>query len=68
MLELLNSNIDLVEMYLKPLNKYFIQTCIKLEKHGKHYLSRNKSSSELMYNLDYIKNQNNDILRTLGTT
>ena len=36
MLELLNSNIELVKMYLKLLNKYFIQTCIKLEDQIKH--------------------------------
>ena len=31
-------------------------------------MSRNKISRDLMHNLDYIKNQNNDILRSLCAT
>ena len=31
MLELLNSNLELIELHLNPLEKYFNKTCIKLE-------------------------------------
>ena len=36
MLDLLNSNVETVELYLHPLEKYFIKTCIKLEEQIKH--------------------------------
>ena len=36
MLDLLNSNVKTVELYLHPLEKYFIKTCIKLEEQIKH--------------------------------
>ena len=36
MLELLNSNIEIIELYLNPLEKYFNKTCIKLEEQIKH--------------------------------
>ena len=36
MIELLNSNLETAELYLKPLKKYFNKTCIKLEDQVKH--------------------------------
>ena len=36
MLDLLNSNVETVELYLHPLEKYFIKTCTKLEEQIKH--------------------------------
>ena len=36
MLELLNLDLEIVELYLKPLNKYFNKTYIKLEDQIRH--------------------------------
>ena len=58
MLELLNSNLEIIDIYYNPLQKYFIRDCIKLEdqiksrKAGwllavKHYIRQNE-----FYNTD----------------
>ena len=55
-------------MQLNSLVDLIISLRTRLEEQYKHSISRNESSSDLMHNLDYIKNQNNDIQRSLSIT
>ena len=55
-------------MQLNSIVDLIISLGTHLEEHGKHNMSRNESSSDVMHNLDYIKNQNNNVLKILGTT
>ena len=50
MLELLNSNRETVDIYLDPLYKYFIRTCIKIEDQIKH-----RKAAQLLGIKDYIR-------------
>ena len=55
-------------MQLNSLVDWIISLGTHLEKQDTLSIYQNKSPSNLMHNLDYIKIQNNDILRSLGLT